>query len=133
MRQTAIDSNKLISERTFEEHLDLLDKCFKRIVMKKTKALVYIHGMSSWSTEKLDSCLSLVENLLKEIQALQDSLEFSQQQVATLLAEKKLLCEAISSFTMEISQLAKENKSMKKSLLDLQARNMRENLMLHAT
>lgn len=64
-----------------------------------------------------------------EFQALCESLEFSQQQVISLVAEKQALRESVKSMTEGMSQLSMVNKDMKETILDLQARTMRDNLV----
>ncbi|KAL3980751.1 aryl hydrocarbon receptor nuclear translocator [Sarotherodon galilaeus] len=63
-----------------------------------------------------DARLSLVEILHREFKSLKESLEFSQQQVETLAAENATLRESVKSLT--------DN-----SVIDLQARSMRDNLV----
>lgn len=76
-----------------------------------------------------DGRLALVEVLHKEFQALRESLEFSQQQVASLTSENAQLRESVKNLTDGVSQLSNENKKIKETILDLQARSMRDNLV----
>ncbi|KAL4000606.1 solute carrier family 15, member 5 [Sarotherodon galilaeus] len=76
-----------------------------------------------------DARLSLVEILQWEFKSLQESLEFSQQQVETLAAENATLRESVKCLTENVSQLNRENKKIKETVIDLQARGMRDNLV----
>lgn len=77
----------------------------------------------------LDSRLNIMELLHQEFQAMRESLEFSQQQVISLAAENKTLRESVKSLTEGLNQLSKDNKYLKGTVLDLQARSMRDNLV----
>jgi len=72
--------------------------------------------------------MSLLEILYREFQALWESLEFSQQQVQTLAAENAALG-SVKSLTEGMSRISDENKRIKESIIDLQARSMRDNLV----
>jgi len=76
-----------------------------------------------------DARMSLLEILHREFQALRESLEFSQQQVQTLAAENATLRGSVKSLTEVMSRITDENKRMKESIIDLQARRMRDNLV----
>lgn len=135
-----------------------LDECFDNIVMGKqrktasdaptcTPSQKRTRSEASTSTDSpdrsysdvldsidkkltsLDARLALVEVLHKEFQALRESLEFSQQQVASLVTENQTLKEDIKKLTEGMTQLSGENKRFKESLLDIQARSMRDNLV----
>lgn len=135
-----------------------LDECFDNIVMGKsrkpasdtttsTPSQKRTHSEASTSTDSpdrsygdildsidkkltsLDARLALVEVLHKEFQALRESLEFSQQQVASLVTENQTLKEDVKKLTEGMKQLSGENKSFKESILDIQARSMRDNLV----
>ncbi|XP_054631652.1 E3 ubiquitin-protein ligase znrf1 isoform X3 [Dunckerocampus dactyliophorus] len=77
----------------------------------------------------LDGRLALVEVLHKEFQAIRESLEFSQNQIVSLVTENATLRESVKTLTDGVSQLVQENKTMKETILDLQARSMRDNLV----
>lgn len=77
----------------------------------------------------VDARLNLMEILHQEFQAMRESLEFSQQQVVSLAAENKELRGSVKSLTEGMSQLCKDNKYLKETVLDLQARSMRDNLV----
>ncbi|XP_025757494.1 uncharacterized protein LOC112843288 [Oreochromis niloticus] len=76
-----------------------------------------------------DARLSLVEILHREFKSLRESLEFSQQQVETLAAENATLRESVKCLTDNVTQLNRENKKIKETIIDLQARGMRDNLV----
>lgn len=85
----------------------------------------------------LDSRLSLIEVLHKEFQNLRHSLEYSQQQVDSLTEENKSLKSSVDTLTAKLSTVATqltsvtaENKAMQETILDLQSRSMRDNLIL---
>lgn len=67
--------------------------------------------------------------LHKEFQQLCESLKFSQEQINTLTDENKSLQHFITSLTAQFGAVAKENKDMKETILDLQSRSMRDNLV----
>lgn len=73
--------------------------------------------------------LSLIEVLHKEIQALRHSLEFSQEQIDTLKQENKSLTVSIQSLTTQLSTNSVDLKNVKATILDLQTRSMRDNLI----
>ena len=84
----------------------------------------------------LDARVALIEVLHKEFQHLRHSLEYSQQQIDTLTEENKSLHHSVSTMSVQLSsvttQLASvisENKTMKETILDLQSRSMRDNLI----
>ncbi|KAL0165957.1 hypothetical protein M9458_037801, partial [Cirrhinus mrigala] len=58
-----------------------------------------------------------------------ESLEFSQQQVETLTAENASLRDSVKSLTENVTHLSEENKKIKETVIDLQARSMRDNLV----
>ncbi len=62
-----------------------------------------------------------MEVLQKEFQALRESLEFSQQQVASLVAENETLKGSVKSLTEGMMKLSAVNKWIKESILDIQA------------
>ncbi|XP_072558394.1 uncharacterized protein [Paramormyrops kingsleyae] len=76
-----------------------------------------------------DARLSLVEILHQEFTSLRESLEFSQQQVETLAAENASLRGSVKSLTENVTNLKEENKKIKETVIDLQARSMRDNLV----
>lgn len=84
----------------------------------------------------LDARVALIEVLHKEFQQLRHSLEYSQQQIDTLTQENsslqnavKTLTTQLSTVTTQIASITSENKAMKETILDLQARSMRDNLI----
>lgn len=77
----------------------------------------------------LDARISLVELLHKEFQSLRESLEFSQEQIITLTKENKTLQHSVTQLTTQLSSVLTDNKHMKESILDLQARSMRDNIV----
>jgi regulator of replication initiation timing len=77
-----------------------------------------------------DARLGLLEALYREIQALRESLEYSQQQVEALAAENSTFRESVKYLNEEVTRLSVENKKMKETVLDVQGRSMRDNLVL---
>lgn len=77
----------------------------------------------------LDARIALVEVLHREFQALRESLEFSQEQIASLVKENTALHHSVNNITSQLSSVIKENKDMKETILDLQARSMRDNIV----
>ncbi|XP_038156504.1 uncharacterized protein LOC119793395 [Cyprinodon tularosa] len=77
----------------------------------------------------LDARLALVEVLHKEFQALRESLEFSQAQLASVTAENEALKGEVTKLAEGMIQLSGENRKMKESILDIQSRSMRDNLV----
>ncbi|MEQ2313196.1 hypothetical protein AMECASPLE_039168 [Ameca splendens] len=63
----------------------------------------------------LDARLALVEVLHREFQALRESLEFSQEQLASLTAESQTLRDSVKTLTDGMTQLSRENKKMKET------------------
>ncbi|XP_035981017.1 uncharacterized protein LOC118556791 [Fundulus heteroclitus] len=77
----------------------------------------------------LDVHLALVEVLHKEFQALRESVEFSQAQLASITTENEALRGKVTERTEGMMQLSGENKKMKESILDIQLRSMIDNLV----
>lgn len=92
-------------DRDYEDILDSVDK-----------------KLSSFDTR-----IALVEVLHREFQPLHESLEFSQQQVASLVAENENLRDSAKSLTKGMTKLSEENKQLKESILNIETRNMRDN------
>lgn len=78
----------------------------------------------------MDSRIALIETLHKEISALRESLEFSQEHIQNLTQENKTLKDSVKTLTNQITTLASDNKTIKETLLDVQSRSMRDNLVL---
>lgn len=76
-----------------------------------------------------DSRLSLIEVLHREFQALRHSLEFSQNQIDSLTQDNKSLHHSVKTITTQLTSVTADNKAMKETILDLQARSMRDNLV----
>lgn len=84
----------------------------------------------------LEARIGIIEALHQEFQHLRHSLEFTQNQIEKITQENQLLQNSVSTMATELvsvqSQLATvtaENKQMRESILDLQARSMRDNLI----
>lgn len=75
----------------------------------------------------LDAHIGLIEVLHKEFKHLCESLEFCQHQ--TLTKENKLLHTSVNTLTTQLNSIAKQNKELKDTILDLQSRSMRNNLV----
>ncbi|KAK5603291.1 hypothetical protein CRENBAI_010823 [Crenichthys baileyi] len=67
----------------------------------------------------LDARLALVEVLHREFQALSESLEFSQEQLASLTAENQTLRDSMKTLTDGMTHLSGKNKKMKETILDI--------------
>lgn len=63
-------------------------------------AISFLHAWPHWKSST-------------RFQALQESVEFSQQQVETLTVENAVLGESVKSFTKGMAKLSKENKNLK--------------------
>lgn len=84
----------------------------------------------------LDARLSLIETLHKEFQSLRHSLEYSQQQIDSLTTENRslkgsvnTLTATLSSVTTQLTAITTDSKIMQETILDLQTRSMRDNLI----
>lgn len=84
----------------------------------------------------LEARIGIIEALHQEFQHLRHSLEFTQSQIEKITRENKDLQNSVSTMATELvtvqTQLATvtaENKQMRESILDLQARSMRDNLI----
>ncbi|KAJ8261599.1 hypothetical protein GJAV_G00156140 [Gymnothorax javanicus] len=77
----------------------------------------------------LDARIALIEVLHKEFQSLRYSLEYSQEQIDTLTKENKSLQHSVNALTDQLAFTTADNKNMKETILDLQARSMRDNLV----
>ena len=77
----------------------------------------------------LDSRIALIELLHKEFNCIQKSLEFSQAQILELTRENTQLRHSVNTLTTQMATVVKENKSMNETILYLQSRSMRDNLI----
>lgn len=77
----------------------------------------------------LDNRIALIEVLHREFQALRQSLEYSQDQIDTLTRDNKSLQHSVSTLTTQLTSVTAEHKTMKETILDLQSRSMRDNLV----
>lgn len=66
---------------------------------------------------------------LDTMKPLHESLEFSQEQLTKLAKENKSLQHCATSLTTQLDSVDKENKDIKETILDLQSRSMRDNLV----
>ncbi len=147
------------SEENLETLQEYIDWCFDVIVMKKNqnacspaksetpsskrsrpadspettsptgKSFTDILDSIDKRLSSFDARLSLVEILHREFKSLRESLEFSQQQVETLAAENASLRDSVKSLTENMTHLSEDNKKIKETVIDLQARSMRDNLV----
>lgn len=78
--------------------------------------------------ESINNKLAILE-LLHQDKDLKTSLEFSQSQIESLQKANNEMDKKISEITTTIKCLSNENKLLKESLLDIQCRNMRDNLI----
>lgn len=79
--------------------------------------------------ESINNKLAILELLHQDIKDLKTSLEFSQSQIESLQKANNEMDKKISEITTTIKCLSNENKLLKESLLDIQCRNMRDNLI----
>lgn len=77
----------------------------------------------------LDTRISIVELIHKEFTALRQSLEHSQHQIETLSKENHTLKDSVTTLTSQLSTITTDYKNMKRTMLDLQSRSMRDNLV----
>lgn len=77
----------------------------------------------------MDNRIALIELLHQEFQALHQSLEYSQAQVDELTQKNKKLEKNVKSLTTKLDAVAIENRKIKDTILDLQARSMTDNLV----
>lgn len=75
--------------------------------------------------KKLD-VLSMLHNELKELKV---SLEFTHHQISDLQNHNTELCSSLKTVTSEVDFLKKENKLLRETVLDIQSRSMRDNLI----
>ncbi|KAK5622338.1 hypothetical protein CRENBAI_005079 [Crenichthys baileyi] len=68
----------------------------------------------------LDARLALVEVLHREFQVLRESLEFIQEQLASLTAKNQTLRDSMKPLTDGMMKPSGENKKMKETILDIQ-------------
>lgn len=79
--------------------------------------------------ESINNKLAILELLHQDIKELKTSLEFSQSQIETLQKENNELQTMIATLTSKVNNLTSENIKMKETILDLQCRSMRDNLI----
>lgn len=79
--------------------------------------------------ESINNKLAILEILHQDIKELKSSLEFSQSQIASLQKENNEMHTKISDLTTTINSIKTENKLLKESILDIQCRSMRDNLV----
>ena len=77
----------------------------------------------------LDGRIFLLEVLHKEFQVLRDSLEFTHELIIELAKENKSLHHAVNNLTSQLTSITKEHRQMKETMLDLQARSTRDNIV----
>lgn len=77
----------------------------------------------------LDGRIALIEVLHREFQALRHSLEFSQDQIETLVKENNSLKQFVKTLTTQLTSITAKNKTMKENILDLQTHSMRDKLV----
>ena len=77
----------------------------------------------------MDARIALIEIIHKEFNSLQTSLEFTQSQILTLTQENAALKKSVNTLTVQMESVSKENKQMKDTIIDLQCRSMRDNLI----
>lgn len=79
--------------------------------------------------ESINAKLSVLELLRDDIRELKASLQFSQSQIDTLVQENSELKETVKALSAQVKHLTDESKVTEATLLDIQCRSMRENLI----
>lgn len=79
--------------------------------------------------ESINNKLAILEILHQDIKDLKTSLEFSQSQIESLQKENNEMHTKVLNLTTTIDSLKTENKLLKESILDIQCRSMRDNLV----
>lgn len=77
----------------------------------------------------INSKLAILELLHIDIRDLKASLEFSQSQIETLMLDNIELKKNASHLSTQVTKLTKENQIMQETILDIQCRSMRDNLI----
>jgi FtsZ-binding cell division protein ZapB len=73
--------------------------------------------------------LDILDNLREDINALCASLDFSQRQIDDLRKENTVLKGTVDYIHGKVEVVQRENKQLKETLLDVQCRSMRDNLI----
>ncbi|KAL0152965.1 hypothetical protein M9458_051718 [Cirrhinus mrigala] len=79
--------------------------------------------------ESINNKLAILKLLHQDFKELKTSLKFSQSQIEMLQMQNNDLQTKILALTTQITNLTTENNQMKETILDLQCRSMRENLI----
>ncbi|KAK5614547.1 hypothetical protein CRENBAI_018501 [Crenichthys baileyi] len=90
---------------------------YRKIAKKLEKSYADVLDSIHKKLTNLDACLALVEVLHREFQALRESLEFSQEQLASLTDENQTLRDSMKTLTDGLTQLSGENEKMKETIL----------------
>lgn len=75
------------------------------------------------------SKLDMLDSLQEDIRELKTSLEFSQKQIEDLTKENAILKGVVKEVQRSAASITLDNKRMKETLLDIQCREMRDNLI----
>ncbi|KAL7381518.1 hypothetical protein ABVT39_007066 [Epinephelus coioides] len=73
--------------------------------------------------------LNVLEVMMKDLNQLKASLEYSQWQIDELLSDNRNLKKSVQDMESRVNVLEKENKRLSETLLDQQCRSMRNNLV----
>ncbi len=147
------------SEENLETLQEYIDWCFDVIVMKKNqnacspaksetpsskrsrpadspettsptgKSFTDILDSIDKRLSSFDARLSLVEILHREFKSLRNHWNSASSRWKTLAAENASLRDSVKSLTENMTHLSEENKKIKETVIDLQARSMRDNLV----
>lgn len=79
--------------------------------------------------DSINQKLGLLPALHAEIKDIGKSLEFAHAQIETLQKSNRELSSTVRTLTNQMSTITAENKQLKETLLDLQTRSMRDNLI----
>jgi len=80
--------------------------------------------------ESINKKLEVLGMLHQEIKDLKVSLEFTYQQISDLQQNNAELRSTLAAVTSDVDLLKKENKLFKETVLDVQSRSMRDNLII---
>ena len=96
-----------------------------------TDSKVEVGVLQSINTKllRMETQLSLIDVLHKDIRDLKTSLEFSFEQIKDLQHDTNNMKFTVNSLTTELDKINKENKTLRETLLDVQCRSMRDNLI----
>ena len=81
--------------------------------------------------EKLDSIDTRVKTVEKDLKSVKESIEFAHAEIKDLKKESETRKQTDEATKQRIEKLEKENEILNKSIIDLKARSMRDNLLFY--